>query len=32
MEPFAKALEIVARVMREGAATYLDNELDPAQP
>ncbi len=26
MEPFAKALEIVARVMRDGAATHPDND------
>jgi hypothetical protein len=26
MEPFTKALEIVARVMREGAATHPDND------
>jgi hypothetical protein len=25
MEPFTKALEVVARVMREGAATHPDN-------
>ena len=26
MEPFAKALEVVARVMRDGAATHPDND------
>ena len=26
MEPFTKALEVVARVMREGAATHPDND------
>jgi Domain of unknown function (DUF5664) len=26
MEPFPKALEVVARVMREGAATHPDND------
>ena len=26
MEPFTKALEVVARVMRDGAATHPDND------
>ena len=26
MEPFAKALEVVARVMRDGAAMHPDND------
>jgi hypothetical protein len=26
MEPFTKALQVVARVMREGAATHPDND------
>ena len=26
MEPFTKALEVVARVMREGAAAHPDND------
>ena len=26
MEPFTKALEVVVRVMREGAATHPDND------
>jgi hypothetical protein len=30
MEPFTKALEVVAQVMRDGAATHPDN--DWAQP
>jgi hypothetical protein len=32
MEPFAKALEIVARVMREGAATHPDNDWTRRSP
>jgi hypothetical protein len=27
MEPFTKALEIVAEIMRDGAATHPDNDI-----
>ncbi len=32
MEPFTKALEVVARVMREGAATHPDNDCVGRSP
>ena len=32
MEPFTKALEIVARVMRDGAATHPDNDWVRCSP
>jgi hypothetical protein len=32
MEPFAKALEIVAGVMRDGAATHPDNDWIQRSP
>ena len=32
MEPFTKALEVVARVIRDGAATYPDKDWVRCSP